>query len=290
MNPETDLSKFAFIKQYFLDHENSKGCEVMVYSLLNCISEEEITVLYFDYTTDYTHFKDIVKNYIIQRATCEPIRAFNLLARRLLDIYVGEVYFKRLLIRKFLSQFIRATSTDIIKDYFDILSKSDMTVDRYIASKVADLLWSDEVKALLIANYHRKPDEYSVAPLIEWLEPELLCDLAKQYWTPTFPLLKQKKAILKRIIHLDDSYLSFLKERDPFSYLESLTMRNIGITEDDMSTIPQSLTEQEKNSLLWNLGLTGNWERMVKYLEIIQPLPMAKKYIDNRFMFDLDEE
>ncbi|MBP1640155.1 MAG: hypothetical protein H6Q17_1738 [Bacteroidetes bacterium] len=284
MNQEIDRSKFDYIEQYYFDHYKSKGSELTVYALLNCISEKEITALYVDSSKDNPTFKNILEKYIVQRSTYEPPKAFNYLARKLLDIYVEVNFRKKIAIRTFLCQFIRTTSPDIIKDYFDILSASDLTIDRYMASKVADLIWCDDVKALLITNYHRQPDEYSLAPLIESLEPELLCSLVEEYWSDTFPSPKQKKTILKRIIHLDDSYLSFLKERDTGSYLESLTMREIVITDDDISTIRQPITEEVKNLLIGNLGLTGNWEKVVKYMELIQP-PLIAPPVQRNLLF-----
>lgn len=271
MNHEIDRSKFAYIEQYYFDHYKSNGTEFTIYSLLNSFSEKEIIVLYFDYIKDNSAFKNILERYIVYSSTCYPLKSFNLLAKKLLDRYVEENFRTKVAIRVFLSQFIRTTTTDIIKNYFDILSRSGFTGDRYMGSKVADLIWCDEVKELLIANYYRKPNEYSLTPLIESIEPELLYRLVKEFWTETFPPPKQKRAILKRIKHLDDCDFSFLKERDTRSYLEVLTMREIELTDDEISTIGQPITEEIKNLLIGNIGVTGNWERVVKYMELIYP-------------------
>jgi len=174
-NNKTDYKKLEFIENYFYDHFEDDYFYIILHSLLNCISEIEIQVLYFENATGNPVLKKTIESYIIKRTTNEPKRQFNNVAKKLLNEYVNQDYSTQITTRTFLSQFIRTLPKVTIQFFFDTLIKSERKFDRHRANEVADLILTDEVKGQLLNNFNKYKDEYSLIPLINNFEKDELC-------------------------------------------------------------------------------------------------------------------
>ena len=263
---EVDRSKLEFIENYFYEHYNDDFFYVVLHSLFNCISDNELKVLYFENAKGNPTLKKTIESYIVKRTTNEPRRQFENIAKTLLSIYSEEEFQTQVTIRTFLSQFIRTLSKETVKHYFDLLIHSDKKYDRHRANQVADLIWNDEIEEYLTGNFNKYKDEYSLLPLIDNLDESKLCVLIENYWTQDFPSARLKSSIVKRIAKLDTEYLTFLKERDISFYIQALNIKKTRITEDEIKQLLKSATEENKYYLIWSLGMTGDWKETIKYI------------------------
>jgi hypothetical protein len=266
-NREVDINKLEFIENYFYDHFNDDFFYIVLHSLFNCISDNELKVLYFENAKGNPVLKKTIESYIVKRTTNEPKRQFENIAKTLLSIYSEEEYQTKLTIRTFLSQFIRTLSNETVRQYFYLLVHSEKKYDRHRANQVADLIWDDEIEELLIENFNKYKDEYSLLPLIDNLKESKLCEQVEKYWTQDFPPARLKSSIIKRIAKLELDYLTFLNERDISFYIQVLNIKKIRIKEDEIELLLKSATEENKFYLIWTLGMTGDWEQTKKYME-----------------------
>lgn len=264
-----DIKKLEYIENYFYDHHEDDFFYIVLHSLFNCISEEELQVLYFENARGNTELKKTIENYIVKRTTNEPKRQFEGVALTLLNIYQKQDFHTQVTIRTFLSQFIRTLSTKTIQQYFDLLIHSDRKYDRHRANEVADLIWNDEIEGLLIDNFHKYKDEYSLLPLINNLKEENLCQLIENYWTSEFPTQRIKSNIVKKISKLDIEYFPFLKERDILFYIQVLNIKKIKISDLEINKLLNTVNEDNKYYLIWTIGMTGEWKLITKYIGIL---------------------
>jgi hypothetical protein len=150
-----------------------------------------------------------------------------------------------------------------------LLIHSDRKYDRNRANEVADLIWNDEIEGLLIDNFHKYKDEYSLLPLINNLKEENLCQLIENYWTSEFPTQRIKSNIVKKISKLDIEYFPFLKERDILFYIQVLNIKKIKISDLEINKLLNTVNEDNKYYLIWTIGMTGEWKLITKYIGIL---------------------
>lgn len=262
-----DIKKLEYIENYFYDHCEESFIYLVLHSLFNCISEAELTTLYFNNAKGNFALRKTIESYIVKRTTNEPKRQFENIAKTLLDEYPNQSYHIQLTTRTFLIQFIRTLPTKTIRNFYDIFIQSNRVYDRLRASSVADLIWSDEVEGDLLRCFNKYKDEYSLIPLIENLEPESLCNLMERYWTKDFPSARLKRDIVNKITQLPIEKLNFLKELEISFYVLALSKKGIVITEKEIKLLLKSLTDENKYYLIWSLGLSGNWKQTTKYIE-----------------------
>ena len=262
-----DIKKLEYIEKYFYDHHEDDFLYIVLHSLFNCISEKELQVLYFENAKANTKLKKTIENYIVKKTTNEPKRQFENVALTLLNIYPEQDFHTQVTIRTFLSQFIRTLSTKAIQQYFDLLIHSDRKYDRHKANEVADLIWNDETEELLIDNFRKNKDEYSLLPLINNLDAENLCKLIENYWTIEFPSQRIKSNIIKKISKLNIKYFSFLKDRDISHYIQVLNLKKIKISDSEINNLINTVNVDNKYYLIWTIGLIGEWKLITKYIE-----------------------
>ena len=264
-----DFNKLEYIETYFYEYFGSDLFYIVLHSLFNCISEDEIQSLYFQNAKRNPAFKKTIESYIVKRTTNKPKRQFDNVAKSLLNDYINQDYHTQVTTRTFLAQFIRTLSKSTIQTYFDLLIISERKFDRHRANEVADLILSDEVKGQLIDNFYKYKDEYSLLPLINNLNDKDLCIIIEKYWTKGFPSARIKSDILKKISNLEINYFSFLKKRDVSYYLQTLNLKQIDISDIEIKKLIATATEENKSYLLWTIGMSGNWKQTIKYIEKI---------------------
>lgn len=264
-----DLNKLEFIENYFYEHCEDDFLFVVLHSLFNCISNEELMIFYFHNAKGNAMLKKTIESYVVKRTTNEPKRQFNNIAETLLNNYTKENYQTQITTRKFVSQFIRTLPIKTVRQFFDIFINSERKYDRHRANEVSDLIWDDETEGILLDNFYKYLDEYSLLPLIKGLDSESLCRLIKKYWTPEFPSLRLKNSIVKKIYKLDVKYLSFLQKKDISFYVQALTLKRIKISDKEIKQLSKSMTDKNKYYLIWSFGMTGSWKQTVKYIKKI---------------------
>ncbi len=260
------MNKLDYIESYFCENYEDELVYVVVHSLLNCTSDEEILTLYFG-NAGNPELKKSIERYIVKRTDNEPRRKFDKIAKVLLHDYPNQDYKTQITIRVFLSKFIRSLPNDIIRVFYELLIVSDRKFDRHRANEVVDLIWDDEVEGTLIDNFSKYKDEYSLLPLVNNLESSSLCSLIKEHWTRDFPSLRMKSKIVKRIYKLNVDSLKFLKEIDVPFYVQALTLKKVKITKRESELLLDSLTEENKYYLIWSIGTTGDWNQTVNLIE-----------------------
>ncbi|OFY94317.1 MAG: hypothetical protein A3K10_00810 [Bacteroidetes bacterium RIFCSPLOWO2_12_FULL_31_6] len=277
VNNEVYVNKLEFIENYFYEHYEDDFFYVVLHSLFNCISDNELKLLYFQNAKGNPILKKTIESYIVKRTINEPKRQFENIAKTLLNLYPEQDYKIQVTTRTFLTQFIRTLSKKTIRHYFDLLIHSERKYDRHRANEVADLIWSDEIEGYLTDNFYNYKDEYSLLPLIKNLEESKLCVLIENYWTKDFPSPRLKNSIIKKIAKLESDYYSFLKERDVSFYIQVLYLKKIKITENEIKQLLEAVTDENKFYLIWNIGMTGDWKQTVKYIDMLN----SKKEIMN---------
>ena len=277
VNNEVYVNKLEFIENYFYEHYEDDFFYVVLHSLFNCISDNELKLLYFQNAKGNPILKKTIESYIVKRTINEPKRQFENIAKTLLNLYPEQDYKIQVTTRTFLTQFIRTLSKKTIRHYFDLLIHSERKYDRHRANEVADLIWSDEIEGYLTDNFYNYKDEYSLLPLIKNLEESKLCVLIENYWTKDFPSPRLKNSIIKKIANLESDYYSFLKERDVSFYIQVLYLKKIKITENEIKQLLEAVTDENKFYLIWNIGMTGDWKQTVKYIDMLN----SKKEIMN---------
>ncbi len=261
------VDKPEFISDYFLTHKDDDDIFLTLHALFNCMSEDEITRMYFDHCAANSELKKTVENYINRRTVSEPRRCFDKIARRLLVAYPGETYGTQLKIRVFLTGLIRSLPVQTIRLFFDLFIESARIVDRRRAGAIADLILSDEVEGKLWDNFYRYNDEESLIPLVTCLSPDDLCQLMEKCWTLEFPSYRLKNVILSKITKSLPRRLVFLKEREPAYFLRAMAFRQIKVDPKIVSQLGKTMTEEQKKFIVWYLGLTGDWGLVTKYIK-----------------------
>jgi hypothetical protein len=264
------VDKPEFISNYFFTHKGDDDIFLTLHALFNCMSEEEITRMYFDHCMANSDLKKTLENYITRRTVSEPRRYFDKVARRLMAAYQGEAYGAQLKIRVFLTGLIRSLPVQTIRIYFDLFIQSERIVDRRRAGGVADLILSDEVEGKLWDNFHRYKDEESLIPLVTCLSPDDLCRLMEKCWTLEFPSYKLKNVILSKITKSLPRRLAFLKEREPAYFLRAMAFKQIKVDAKILGQLGKTMTEEQKKFTVWYLGLTGDWRLVTKYIKTQQ--------------------
>lgn len=261
-----DTSRLDFIDNYFFENAENDHKFIVLHSLFNCITEEEITTLYFHHARGNTDLKRTIESYILKRTTNEPKRSFAKIGKKLLADHPEKDFKEQQSIRKFLSQFIRTLPEPLIQEYFDLLISSERKWDRHSANNVSDLIWNEDVEGKVLDNFYKYQDEYSFLPLIKNLTPTELGTIAAKFWTKEFPSARLKSQILRKIAQSEFDNYSFLEKHDPTYFLQALTIRKKPITEKLIKQIQRKLTSDNKYFLLWCLSQTGNWKLVTKYL------------------------
>lgn len=262
-----DTTRLDYIDNYFLENADNFQLYIILHSLFNCITEEEITFLYFQYTKGNPYLKKTIESYILKRTTNEPKRNFIKIGKKLLEDFPQKDFRGQQSIRKFLSQFIRTLPVSIVKEYFDLLINSEKKWDRHQANNVADLLWDNEIEGKLLDNFYKYKDEYSLLPLIENLTPTDLGNFSVDNWTKDFPSARLKSRILKKVLSSKFDNYSFLEEIDPTYYLQAITIRKKSISEKLIKKLQKKLTPENKYYLIWCLSQTGDWNLVTKHLK-----------------------
>lgn len=261
------MDKPEFVSDYFLTHKDDEDIFLTLHALFNCMSEEEITRMYFDHCAANSELKKTVENYINRRTVSEPRRYFDKVARRLLVEYPRETYSTQLKIRVFLTGLIRSLPVQTIRLFFDLFIESERIVDRRRAGAVADLILSDEVEGKLWDNFHRYNDEESLIPLVTCLSTDDLCQLMEKSWTLDFPSYRLKNIILSKIAKCLPIRLAFLKKREPAYFLRALAFRQTKVGPKIIGQLGKTMTEEQKKFIVWYLGLTGDWGLVTKYIK-----------------------
>lgn len=262
-----DTTRLDFIENYFFENADNFQVYIILHSLFNCITEEEITILYFRYAKGNPDLKRTIESYILKRTTNEPKRNFTKIGKKLLSDYPNKDFREQQSIRKFLSQFIRTLPLPVVKEYFDLLIDSERKWDRHQANNVSDLLWSDEVEGKLIDNFHKFKDEYSLLPLIENLNSVDLGNFITSIWSNNFPSARLKSKILKKVANSKFNNFAFLEDIDPTYYLQAITIRKETISDKLIKKLQRKLTDENKYYLIWCLSQTGDWKLVTKYLK-----------------------
>ncbi|MGX7686029.1 hypothetical protein ACWA1C_02595 [Flectobacillus roseus] len=264
---QIDNKKLEFIENYFFEHCEDDYFYIVLHSLFNCLTESEIQMLYFQYAKGIPALKKTIESYIVKRSTNEPKRQFNKVAITLLKEYADQDYQTQITTRTFLAQFIRTLPLSTVQTYFDTLILSERKFDRHRANEVADLILTDEIKGQLIDIFYKYKDEYSLLPLVDNLSSEELYVIIEKVWTKDFPSPRLKNSILKKISNLEIDYFSFLKEMDISYYLQILNLKQIDISDIEISKLVKTANQENKYYLLWTIGMTGKWNQTIKYIE-----------------------
>jgi hypothetical protein len=196
----------------------------------------------------------------------EPKRRFDQIARRLLAEYPAQPYESQLKNRVFLTGFIRSLPKQTIQIYFDLLIASERIVDRRRAGAVADLISSDEVEGKLWDNFHRYKDEESLIPLMNCLSEADLWQLMKKCWRAEFPSYRLENTQLSRINTIAVKELEFLKSRDPAYFIRAMAIKKGKVNARTIRQLVKMAKEEQKKFIVWYVGLTGNWDWVVKQI------------------------
>lgn len=267
---ECNLEKLEFIENFFFDHcERVEYVYIVLHSLFNCISDNELCQLYFYNSKGDHSLKNSIESYIAKKATNNSKRNFEKIALSLLSQYNEQDSKSQTAIRKFLFKFIRTLNKKTVLIYFNTLIGSDRKYDRHSANQVADIIWNDEIEGILIDNFYKYEDEYSLMPLVQNLNDKELCRIIQNYLTPNFPSRRLKKTIIEKISNLSVKKLSFLVNNDPLLYIQLLNEKKFKITECEIKKILPNINDDFKYYLIWTIGLTGDWELTYKYLNKI---------------------
>ncbi|MCE1164477.1 MAG: hypothetical protein LWX07_03635 [Bacteroidetes bacterium] len=234
------------------------------------MTEEEIIVLYFQYSNSIPELKNTIGSYIAKRTMKEPIRQFDKFANILLDIYPELDFHARVKLRILLSGFIRSLPKRTIKRYFNLLINSERKFDRRRANEVADLIWDNEIEKHLINNFKKYEDDFSLLPLINNLSEDKLCSLINCYWENNFPSPRNKNDIIKKISKLDIDKLIFLREKDVAFYILALNTKKKIISDKEITRILPNINENNQIYFLWSISLANNWSRLINYINKIK--------------------
>lgn len=258
--------KADFIFDYYLAHREEDDIYLTLHALFNCISEQEITELYFDQARAEPVFKKSLESYIVKRTTTQPLRRFDKIAKKLLADYPHEPYEMQLQLRVFLMSFMRSLSPEIIRTFYDLLITSDRVIDRRRAGEVADLIWCDEVEGNLWDNFHKYKDEESLIPLVKNLSDAGLCDLMEKCWTVGFPSYRLKNAVVPRLAKLPADRLHFLKKVEPAYYVRAMVLQGKKVSTTVINQLIKTIPAGESKFLVWYIGLTGDWDLLIKHI------------------------
>lgn len=261
-----NLKRIQFIIDYFDTHREEHFVYVIIHSLLNCLTEEEITFLYFDIAIRKKSLKKSIESYVAKKTSNKPKRTFDRTAKILLKKYPKQSYREQLITRTFLSNFIQSLPKSTIKIFFDLLINSERKVDRQKANGVAHLIWDDEVEGHLRANLRKYNDEESLIPLVINLKEKDLCDLAQDLWNTDFPQPRIKNLITKRVENEPLDRLKFLETVDPSYYMQILNKKGKRIGRKTIARLLKTVNEHNRNYIIWCLGLTGDWSLVTKQL------------------------
>jgi hypothetical protein len=264
-----DEKKLSYIENYFFENEEHEFLYLVLHSLFNCISEEEVAQLYLYNSRGNPKLRKTLESYVVNRTIKEPKRQFNAIAINLLDAYGESDYRAQIAIRVFVSKFVRTLPKETIVRFYETLVSSERKLDRHQANSVADLIWSDEIAGELIGNFYKYKDEYSLLPLIQNLEPRSLGELAKKFWTKDFPRPWLKRSILMKISSLSMENFEFLRIDDPLFFTQILSLKKGGFSEKEIRTLLKSFIGNDKYYFIWNIGLSGNWEQITYCIEKI---------------------
>lgn len=261
-----DIKKLEFINEYFFAHHGEQYLYVVLHSLFNCLSDEEVALLYFDYARGNPELQKSLESYIVKRTQKEPFRSFEYIAKSILHDYQNQPSDRQVRIRMFLSQFIRTLSISCITRYYSLLINSSKKYDRKKASDVADLIWSEEVERDLRKNFIQYYDEISLSPLVDNLNAVDLFHLVENIWTKEFPSARLKSKIIKKLSDLPLDDMSFILEVDPIFYIQVLTIKKQTLSETIINQLLDSIDDNQKSYLIWCIGTSGDWDLLIKYL------------------------
>jgi len=209
----------------------------------------------------------MVESYVNRRSESEPRRQFDKIARRLMAAYPAEPYEVQIRIRVFLTGLICNLPKETIVVFFDLFIKSERVIDRRRAGAVADLIFSDEVEGKLWDNFHRYKDEESLIPLVNCLSAGDLCQLMEKCWSLEFPSYRLKNTILAKIANAPGKRLDFLKHREPAYFFRAMAFKKVKIDAQTVNRLEKTMKDEQKKFIVWYLGLTGDWNLVLKHIK-----------------------
>lgn len=262
-----DTKKIEFVIDYFDSHHGDDFVYVIIHSLLNCLTEEEITFLYFNNDSSEKSLKKTIESYIGKRTSNEPKRSFDKIAKSLLKKWPEQSYREQLTTRTFLSTFIQSLPKSTVRTFFDLFINSERKHDRQKATSVAYLIWDDEIEGHLRANLKKYNDEGSLIHLIINLKGKDLCDLVRVIWKTNFPQPRIKSLISKQLENEPLDSIKFLEKIDPSYYIQILNKSGKKIGGETIKRLLKTMNEQNRNYIIWCLGLTGDWDLVTEQLK-----------------------
>jgi len=253
--------RVEFILDYISNHADDEFFYLNLHSLFNCLSEQDISSIYFQYGREISLLRRTIESYVVKRTTSLPLRNFDSVALELIKSYPDTDPKSQVAIRVFVSQFIRSQSKSVVKAYFEVLIHSHKIVDRRRAGEVADLIWDEKVEEMILENFSKYGDEDSLTPLAQSLNIIGLNSLLKRHLTPSFPSYRLKAQIAKRLVKLPVADFEYVKETDPCYFTQLMATKRLKV---DRATI-KLLKEAMSGSVytVWYLGLAGEWNTLV---------------------------
>ncbi len=228
------------------------------YSILNCLSEDEIINLYFEYGLE-----DIIVRYI-EKYNHEQKREYTKIILDLLNVYEKNLPSERRTLRESLVTLVSTLKFEIQVRIFNLLADSDDVIENRRASQISKLIWNDEVQQKIIDIYRKNQDKFIAVQLIDNLNEEDILRYFQELWKDSLRNFEKQKLIDKANNkgNLPEEYL---KKVGLKFYLLTLVKQRIRL--DEVSKLYIELEYGERTYIKW---IAGKMKCQSLLLELIE--------------------
>lgn len=229
-----------------------------IYSILNCMSEQDIEILFFDYGLE-----EIVVKYI-EKYIHEQGREYKEVTSHLLNEFEQNDVRERRNLRETLLAIIPYTDNSFQIQYFNLLANSENKIENRRAAQMSYLVWNEEIQQKIVDLYRENRDVFIAAVLIDNLSNEDISSYFKELWHESLRNSYKQKLIDKSNL-MEADLEDFLKRISLKSYLLSLLKRKEGL--DEIEKNYEKVAYEERTYIKWMAGKMRCSDLLVKLIE-----------------------
>lgn len=242
----------------YLDENLDRLDNLEIYSILNCLSEEDIETLYFDYG-----LSEIIVRYI-EKYMHEQDRSYRNIIFDLLNQFESTLPEKRIKLREILVSLAFKSSYEIQSRIFILLSESENKIENRRSAQISKLVWNEDVQQKVVDIYRKSKDKHVAVELINNMDADDASRYFSELWNDSLRN-SEKQRLIEKANPSEVILDKYLKKVDLKHYLLTMVKRNIRLNE-----VPVLYTGIEYKDRIYIKWTAGKYNRGNLLLELIE--------------------
>lgn len=247
------------IRQY-IDKNEERLDNLELYALMNCLDEDDLTILYFDYGLEH-----LVLNYISKYIKNQN-RSYHKVIK---DVYnsfsLREPYENRKNIRDYILSIFPQIDKELQYQFFYLLIKSDHYIDLRRAAQISSIIWDIKVKEAVIDLFRKNASKFIAEVLINNLSKNEVTKLFNILWSESLSNTTKNSLIEKA----DFKAINLEKILDKLSLKSFMLLAlekgdYLKVIEEDY----ENLEYPDRIYVKWCVGKKGYADLLIKLIEI----------------------